>query len=123
ITYAGDDFTVNETWFVPVGVAGAVVQLEVETWTPLEIQARFHPDMQMMWPAPLGATKRTCDPALNAFAFSDETKYYGLVGAPGVEVAAQNCETKDPLREEVLQLPTVQKGHESRLIVIAGSAN
>ena len=140
ITYSGDNFTVNETWFVPYDVPGAVVQLEVETWTPLQIQARFLPDMQMMWPATLTASKDTWDTALCAFTFSEETgRYYGIVGSPETkpwnysvdgnravgENSSEQTEAKQarPQQEVGLQLAFVEKGHVRRLVIIAGSVN
>ena len=39
ILYAGDTFSVNETWFVPMRDSGAVVRFEVHTEHPLEIEA------------------------------------------------------------------------------------
>ena len=123
ITYSGDNFTVNETWFVPFDVPGAVLQLDIETWTPLQIQARFLPDMQMMWPATLISTKNEWDPALHAFTFSEATgHYYGLVGsADGGNATAEQNATDTSTRENVMRLTTVAKGHATRLIVIAGS--
>ena len=56
ILYAGDTFTVRETFFVPVREQGAVIVLDVETEQPLEIEAAFHRDFQLEWPAALGAT-------------------------------------------------------------------
>src|SRR5213076_2560002 len=56
ILYAGDTFSVRETFFVPVREQGAVIVLDVETEQPLEIEAAFHRDFQLEWPAALGAT-------------------------------------------------------------------
>src|SRR5437870_3787763 len=56
ILYAGDTFTVRQTFFVPVREQGAVILLDVETEQPLEIEASFHRDFQLEWPAALGAT-------------------------------------------------------------------
>src|ERR1700730_18510781 len=56
IVYAGDTFTVRETFFVPVREQGAVILLDVQTEQPLEIEAVFHRDFQLEWPAALGAT-------------------------------------------------------------------
>src|SRR5712691_5840775 len=56
ILYAGDTFAVRETLFVPVHEQGAVILLDVETEQPFEIEAAFHRDFQLEWPAALGAT-------------------------------------------------------------------
>ena len=140
ITYSGDNFTVNETWFVPFDVPGAVVQLDIETWTPLQIQARFLPDMQMMWPAPLAATTEKQETRLGAkagactFTFNDETgRYSGMVGSPDAEpcsynAADQNSSEKTEAKEakpqeDALRIAGIDKGHATRLIAIAGSVN
>src|SRR5205823_15124322 len=57
ILYAGDTFTVRETFFVAVHEQGAVILLDVETEQPFEIEAAFHRDFQLEWPAALGATR------------------------------------------------------------------
>jgi len=41
VLYAGDTFTVRETFIVPVREQGALILLDVETEQPLEIEARF----------------------------------------------------------------------------------
>jgi len=51
LVYAGDDFSVRETFFVPVHEPGAVILLDVETEQPLEIEAGFVGDFQLEWPA------------------------------------------------------------------------
>src|SRR5260370_31410008 len=56
ILYAGDTFRVRETFFVPVGEQGALIILDVETEQPLQIEAAFHRDFQLQWPAALGPT-------------------------------------------------------------------
>ncbi|HEY6267432.1 MAG TPA: hypothetical protein VIX11_03980, partial [Candidatus Acidoferrum sp.] len=67
ILYAGDTFTVRETFFVPVREQGAVILLDVETEQPLEIEAAFHRDFQLEWPAALGATYLDWATAQHAF--------------------------------------------------------
>ena len=47
LVYSGDTFAVRETFFVPVDEAGAVIQFEVETEQPLEIEVAFHRDFQL----------------------------------------------------------------------------
>ncbi len=67
IVYAGDTFSVRETFFVPVNEPGAVILLEVETEFPLEIEARFRRDFQLEWPAALGGTYSSWDKDQRAF--------------------------------------------------------
>src|SRR6266568_9571267 len=83
ILYAGDTFTVQETLFVPVDAQGAVMLFNVETEQPLEIEAVFHRDYQLMWPAALGASYIDWNSQQHAFYFGEEQrKFSAFVGSP-----------------------------------------
>src|ERR1700675_3568920 len=41
LVYAGDTFSIRETFFVPVDQPGAVIEIQVETEQPLELEASF----------------------------------------------------------------------------------
>src|SRR5690349_447615 len=62
IVYAGDTFSVKETFFVPVREPGAIIIFEVETNQPLEIEAAFERDFQLEWPASVGGTYMSWEP-------------------------------------------------------------
>jgi glycogen debranching enzyme len=123
IVYTGDTFSVRETFFVPVGEPGAVVLLDVETETPLEIEVVFRRDFQLEWPAALGATYIGWDSGLKAFAFGEEQrKFAAFVGSPGVENAEVEFQTNySELEENSFRLGAIPKGKGSEIIVIAGS--
>ena len=79
---------------MPVKEPGAVILLEVETETPLEIEAVFHRDFQLEWPAALGATYIGWDSGLKAFAFGEEQrKFAAIVGSPTAENAQEEFQT------------------------------
>src|SRR5258708_33880501 len=69
ILYAGDTFTVRETFFVPVDAQGAVILLNVETEQPLEIEAVFHRAFQPQLPAALSAGYLEWRTRRNAYHF------------------------------------------------------
>ncbi len=48
--YSGQNFTVRETLFVPLDLAGFEILYEVETRAPLHIVLSFRPDLDLMWP-------------------------------------------------------------------------
>jgi glycogen debranching enzyme len=123
ILYAGDTFTVRETFFVPVREEGAVILLEVETEQPLEIEAVFHRDFQLEWPAALGATYLDWAAAQHAFYFGEEQrKFSALVGSPtATEPHAEFQTNYSESRESSFRLGLTAKGKERKLIVIAGS--
>jgi GH15 family glucan-1,4-alpha-glucosidase len=123
IVYAGDTFSVRETFFAPVREPGAVILLEVETESPLEIEAAFHRDFQLEWPAALGATFIGWDSGLKAFALGEEQrKFAAIVGSPTAENAEEEFQTNySESQENAFRLGAIAKGKASQVIVIAGS--
>jgi len=98
IIYSGDTFQVQETLFVPVAEPGAAIILEVETEEPLEIEAVFHRDFQLEWPAAFGGSYMNWDPKLRAFSFGEERKQYaGLVGSPTAEMVKEEWRNISPI--------------------------
>lgn len=123
ILYTGDTFTVRETFFVPVHEPGALILLDVETEQPLEIEAAFHRDFQLEWPAALGATYLDWAAAQQAFYFGEEQKKFSaLVGSPtATEPRAEFQTNYLESQESSFRLGPSAKGKERKLIVIAGS--
>jgi glycogen debranching enzyme len=123
ILYAGDTFTVRETFFVPVREQGAVILLDVETEKPLEIEADFHRDFQLEWPAALGATYLDWDPKQNAFYFGEEQKKFSaLLGSPtAVEHRSEYQTNYSESLESSFRLGTTTRGKETKVIVMAAS--
>ena len=94
LLYAGDTFTVRETFFVPVSEQGAIIVLHVETEQPLEIEALFRRDFQLEWPAALGATYLDWSVPQHAFYFGEEQKKFaGFVGSPTASDAHAQYQT------------------------------
>jgi glycogen debranching enzyme len=123
ILYAGDTFTVRETFLVPLREQGAVILLAVETEQPLEIEAVFHRDFQLEWPAALGATYLNWIPPQRAFYFGEEQKKFAaLVGSPtAAEPRAEFQTNYSEAQESSFRLGTTAKGKDAKLIVIAAS--
>ncbi len=123
IVYTGDTFSVRETFFVPVREPGAVILLEVETETPLEIEAVFHRDFQLEWPAALGATYIGWDAGLRAFALGEEQrKFVAMVGSPTAENAQEEFQTNySEAQQNSFGLGVTARGKETKIVVIAGS--
>lgn len=125
VTYSADNFSVDETWFVPIDEPGAAIELTVNSWRTLQIEARFTRDMQLMWPAAVGATWQNWDSTLHGFVLGEETRrYVGLVGAVDATISAQEGQTNySSSDEDGFFLPAVYRGRSQRMIVIAGSIN
>ena len=123
ILYTGDTFSVRETFFVPVKEPGALILVDVETETPIEIEAVFHRDFQLEWPAALGATYINWEQALHGFLFGEEQrKFAGIVGSPTGEYASEEFEDNfSQYHEDSFRLGVVAKGKARQVIAIAGS--
>ncbi len=125
ILYAGDTFSVRETFFVPVREPGAVIIIEVETASPLDVQVEFERDFQLEWPAALGGTYGHWDTAMNAFYFGEEQKKFSaFVGSPTAADVHEEYDTNySSAKESSFHLGVISKGKETRVVVIAGSVH
>src|ERR1700757_4627546 len=123
ILYAGDDFTVRETFFIPVHEAGGLILLEVDTEEPMEIEVSFHSDFQLEWPGAIGGTFTATTADGRGFAFGEESKRFaGLIGSPNaVEVHEAYQNNYSETGQSSFRLGRTVKGEETKLIVLAGS--
>ena len=125
IVFAGDTFTVKETFFVPVQAAGAIVQIEVQSEKPLNVRVIFERDFQLEWPAALGGTFADWNPGLHAFYFGEEQRRFAaLIGSPSA--ANEHLEYQDNYAssyEDSFDLGATTGKNESRIIVVAASVN
>jgi glycogen debranching enzyme len=125
ILYTSDTFSVRETFFAPVNEPGAVVSFEVETEFPLEIEAVFHRDFQLEWPAALGATYVNWEPQRSAFYFGEESKTFSaFLGSPTAHEAHTEFATNYSSDAECsFRLGLITKGKATRTIVLAASVH
>jgi glycogen debranching enzyme len=123
LVYAGDNFSVRETFFVPVHDPGAIILFDVETEQPLEITASFVGDFQLEWPAGLGGTFLNWDDSEHAFVFGEEQKkFFALVGSPSASAHSLAYQTNFSASEQnSLHLGVTAKGRDSKVVVIAAS--
>lgn len=123
ILYASDTFQVQETLFVPIKDQGAVIILDIQTKEPLQVETSFIRDFTLEWPAALGATYMSWDPALHAFSLGEESKKFaGLVGSPDAVSFRQEYATNySASNVSSFTLSAVNKGASRQIIVIAGS--
>jgi glycogen debranching enzyme len=125
ILYAGDTFTVRETFFVPVQEAGAVIGFEINSEAPLNVRVAFERDFQFEWPAALGGTYPNWDPQLHAFVFGEEQKKYAaVIGSP--TAANEHLEYQNNYsasNEDSFDLGVTSRKAETRMVAIAGSVH
>jgi glycogen debranching enzyme len=125
IVYAGDAFTVRETFFVPINEPAAVILFEIETRQPLEIEAAFQRDFQLEWPAALGGTYINWEPNLRAFYFGEEQKKFSaFVGSPAAADVRLEYQTNYSASEDSsFHLGITSQGRDAKQIVITASLN
>ena len=116
LVYAGDNFSVRETFFVPVREPGAAILFDVESEQPLEIEASFIGDFQLEWPAGLGGTFLDWDDQQHAFVFGEEQKkFFALVGSPSASGHSLAYQTNFSTSERnSLRLGVAAKGIDAR---------
>ena len=125
LVYSSDTFSIRETFFAPVDQPGAVIELQVETEQPLELEASFIRDFQLEWPASMGGTYVGWSDPLHAFFFGeDRQKFSALAGSPSATSPQLEYETNySGTHRSSMRLGVTGKGRDTKLIVIAGSIN
>ncbi|MEP7000248.1 MAG: GH116 family glycosyl hydrolase [bacterium] len=89
IEYAHEQFTVREHIFVPLDKPAVVILLEVDAIRPLDIIARFTPDIHYAWPAALGGQYLIWEQNARAFLFSEAKRSVNaFLGSPAVTEAS-----------------------------------
>ncbi|MBV8892558.1 MAG: hypothetical protein JO266_11410 [Acidobacteria bacterium] len=123
ITYASDTFRVQETLSVPLHEAGAIIELEVTTAEPIEIEATFKRDFQLEWPASLGGTYSQWNSTLAAFSLGEEQKRFAaLVGSPRARLSDREYATNYSASSvSSFLLEPIPRGTANRTIIIAAS--
>ena len=123
IVYASASWTVRETLVVPPDEPGAMIRLDIDTFKPLQVEARFVRDFQVMWPAAIGGTFIEWDKKLGVFILGhEEKKYAGIIGSPST--AGHQLEfLANAISSDVnsLLLQPVEKGHATQYIYVVGS--
>ena len=125
ILYTGDNFSVRETLCVPIHEPAAMIRLDLDTSTPLDIEADFERDFQLEWPAPLGGSYADWSPVLHAFVMGEAAgKFEALVGSPTATKSREEYTTNySSSKQDGFLLGTVPKGHATKVIVIAASTD
>lgn len=89
IEYAYEQFTVRQHVFVPLDQPAVIMLLEVDAVRPLDIIARWTPDIHFAWPAGLGGQYLIWEGNAQAFLFSEGKRAINaFLGSPAVTQAS-----------------------------------
>ena len=81
--YSGQNFTVRETLFVPLDEGGFEILYQVDSPSPLHVEVRFRPDLDLMWPAGIGGQSYGWNADRHVFTLLESSgKFSALVGSP-----------------------------------------
>src|SRR5262249_10236692 len=116
---------IRETFLLPPTEPGAIIRLDIDTFEPLQIEAQFLRDFQLMWPAAIGGTYMGWDQQLNAFTFGHEQKRFAAVLGSPVAVEYRYAYFSNSGSSDVnsFSLRRLEKGHSTQYIFFAGGAN
>jgi glycogen debranching enzyme len=83
--YVGPGFVVRETLFVPVDRPAAILTYQVEGATPVEIEVRAKPVLDLMWPAGMGGQSVAWSDALRGYVLSEPAMgFEGAIASPQI---------------------------------------
>jgi glycogen debranching enzyme len=92
-TYIGPDFSVDEEISVPLDQPAVVIRYTVHG-NPVAVSVRFHPSLNLMWPAALGGLDVRWDGAQSGYMHTEPSRQFSAaVLAPGA--AAHDEPLKD----------------------------
>ena len=121
--YAGPDFIIRERLFVPLDEPGAIILYETESARPVDIEVRFTPVLDLMWPASIGGQEAIWSSAASAYLLSELThRFTASIGSP--DIVAHDETPNNTLR--VGRAPglafTIRLGggHKTAHVIIAG---
>src|SRR5215467_16328974 len=120
IVYSSAAWAVRETLLVPPDEPGAMIRLDIDTFAPLQVEAQFVRDFQLMWPAAIGGTFMYWDNKLDVFIMGhEEKKYVGMIGSPST-AGRQREFLSNAISSDVnsLLLTPVEKGHVTQYIYV-----
>ncbi len=106
LEYVGPSFRVIQRLFVARARRAAWMTFDVKTESTLELQVRFTPRIEPMWPAGLGGRLALRDDETGAVALSEELgRFAALLGSPEAEPCDLDADHAVPREPLVVRLP------------------
>ena len=122
--YAGPDFVVREKLFVPLDEPGAIITYEVEGARSIDIDIRFIPVLDVMWPASIGGQATTWNAGSSAYLLRESThRFTASIGSPDIVTHDETPNIGQQVGEAPGLAFTVRAGgnHKSARVIIAES--
>lgn len=122
--YAGPDFIVREKLFVPLDESGVIVGYEVDSTRPLDIEVRFAPVLDLMWPASIGGQETLWTSTASGYLLSELThRFAAIIKSPDIVEHDDTPNIGQPVGRAPGLAFTIRAGgdRDSARVVIAGS--
>src|SRR6201996_1069616 len=75
-TYVGPDFSVEEQVWVPLEQPAVLIRYRVRSVHSVQVIVRFHPSLNLMWPAAVGGQEARWDNALSGYVLTEPSKTF-----------------------------------------------
>ncbi len=118
--YVGADFTVKETLFVPKDLPGAVLTYMIDSKRPIQIEIRFVPVLDLMWPVATGGQEIHWLPDASAYLMDEPTqRFHALIGSPDAVLHDDLINTNAPLTSEHTLVMTLRAAKTVHVVMAA----
>jgi glycogen debranching enzyme len=121
--YAGPDFVVHETIFVPLDEPGAIIRYDIASARLVDIVVRFNPVLDLMWPGGIGGQETLWNSSASAYLISEPAhRFSGSIGSPDIVAHDETPNENRRLGREAGVAFTVRAGgdHASARVIITG---
>src|SRR5690242_14740963 len=99
-TYVGPDFSVEEQVWVPLEQPAVLIRYTVRSVRPVQVFVRFHPSLNLMWPAAVGGQEVRWDNAQSGYMMAEPSKTFAAaLIAPGARAHDEPLNTTRPLEQ------------------------
>jgi glycogen debranching enzyme len=121
--YAGPDFIIREKIFVPLDQPGAIFTYEIDGEYPVDIEIRFTPVLDLMWPAAVGGQETKWNSAASEYVLRELThRFTASIGSPDIIAHDSTENTSKNLGRGPGLAFTIRpsSGQKSARVIIAG---
>ena len=122
--YTGPDFVVREKLFVPLDEPVAIISYETESPRPIDIEVRFVPVLDLMWPASIGGQEAVWSSTTSSYSLSEPARRFAAsIGSPDIVAHDETPNNTQHAGREPGLAFTIRTalGHKTARVVIAGS--
>ncbi|MGA8028472.1 MAG: hypothetical protein WB992_15110 [Bryobacteraceae bacterium] len=99
-TYLGPDFSVEEQVWVPLDKPAVLIRYTVRSVHSVQVIVRFHPSLNLMWPAAVGGQEARWDNAQSGYVLTEPSKTFAAaLLAPGLTAHDELLNTTRPLKQ------------------------